>query len=477
MKVVMRTLLVDRFPLIASKLETIASCFQHPEGKLRFSGCTFWLDFENPPARLRWDHFSKVRDALVMDDESWDTILEILRSPHYSNDHVLEPARQSGLVRPLVRKWGSHRQLAVDNLLVLRRQVAWISNKNRHLLLRMGLRTHIPRVGRALETFSGYPAFFEEFPYEALLWLNRQAHGIRSHRRLDQILSSWPARTTCQRLKIPWTRGSRALYRRLSLSDAELDLTCESVLSVFRSKSLRLMLSRLKGEIGNNVLQMLTYGPGIVEERLIRQVHEEYQEAIAVPFAVSAQPPVNTPSFEIWRDTLQMLGQQNAEKAEMDRFLRIRSFRQVEVLHEQMVARQNRLAIDLSLSPEDRKMPFVIPVPGNEHVCPVKNADEVFEQSDRFNNCASIYATRCLDGVVLLYTVEIEKGYLLRLNRQGESWVVKELKGYGNSSPSPEAQAAVREWVEGAPVPVIIRSSDFHGFADVGFLGLEDERL
>lgn len=121
---------------------------------------------------------------------------------------------------------------------------------------------------------------------------------------------------------------------------------------------------------------------------------------------------------------------------------------ELNALHDRLVARYNILALErekrsqLKLSGEFPKPPL----PGNEVIVPLTSWLELIAEGKQMKHCVTSYHSLVAEGQVFIYQVHASKRLTLAVTLRENKWVVGEIKGVANTSPTKDDLELIYAW-------------------------------
>ena len=89
-----------------------------------------------------------------------------------------------------------------------------------------------------------------------------------------------------------------------------------------------------------------------------------------------------------------------------------------------------------------------IPVPAIDGIEPLCSWLELLEEGARMHHCVGSYDIHVAHGDVFIYRMVQPERLTISLEKKNNEWIVGEVRGYCNASPSAKALEIVRRWVE-----------------------------
>lgn len=120
----------------------------------------------------------------------------------------------------------------------------------------------------------------------------------------------------------------------------------------------------------------------------------------------------------------------------------IREVVRLNALHDSLIDQLNRVEI----STLDASIPRP-PVAGTDTIVPITTAQDLVEESRVQHNCVATHLPRIAAKQEYVYRVLEPERCTLALKRSGPNWVLAELSGPCNRSPSPAAYSVIRKWL------------------------------
>jgi PcfJ-like protein len=117
--------------------------------------------------------------------------------------------------------------------------------------------------------------------------------------------------------------------------------------------------------------------------------------------------------------------------------------------HDRLVEQFNNDYINQVSEFFDEDLPFPVPpFMGNSYIQPVTNNKQLREVGVAMAHCVGSYVDQVFSGSYCVYQMHTPEAVTIGLKRDG-SWHfrVDQIRGYGNSKPSPKAQSLVDAWL------------------------------
>lgn len=133
---------------------------------------------------------------------------------------------------------------------------------------------------------------------------------------------------------------------------------------------------------------------------------------------------------------------------------RVSTYDELLQLHDGLVARRNR-AVYSERSREERADGYQDiygdypkpPVAGNEHITPIDTWYELISEGIHMSHCVGGYHGRVAKGEVYLYRMENPQRLTIALRKNGERWLLDEVRSYFNKPAFEEALAVIQKWL------------------------------
>ena len=121
----------------------------------------------------------------------------------------------------------------------------------------------------------------------------------------------------------------------------------------------------------------------------------------------------------------------------------LRSMKQLQGLHDDLMTRLNRAKIPWKVSP-----PFPPPpLPGTAEIVPLVSAKDLAEEGWQQRNCVAAYASRVRRGCCYIYRVLAPERATLALFLRKDGWRLGELEARSNRDVSQDTELLVKAWL------------------------------